>query len=232
MSEGRPGIRPLQSREVSGSRPKFKTARKCEGLIRRKHFESGREAYLDRFAQFSVVAAREAMRDSGLELTPRLRENGAVFAAQPWEGSRHRNGIRGPLRFRSRPRSSADDSQNHGERRSQPNFDGLGTYGTDVHGFDCVFFGQSCNRPGVSAWCVTVRSEMAVTGGSEAPFMIGLLKAWEAMRVISLRHLPAVQQGSQRHDPGRRWRDDDPRASRSRQGARRENLLRNLRLWG
>ena len=53
--------------------------RRCAASNPEKYFESGREAYLDRFAQFSVVAAREAMLDSGLELTPALRENGAVI---------------------------------------------------------------------------------------------------------------------------------------------------------
>jgi len=45
-------------------------------------------------------------------------------------------------------------------------------------------------------------AEMAVTGGSEAPFVIGMLKAWEANARDCARHLPAVQQGSQGHDPG------------------------------
>ena len=33
---------------------------------------------MDRFAQFAVVAAKEAMAQSGLELTPAMREDGAV----------------------------------------------------------------------------------------------------------------------------------------------------------
>ena len=35
------------------------------------------------------------------------------------------------------------------------------------------------------AWCATGEAELAVTGGSEALFTIGMLKAWEAMRVIA-----------------------------------------------
>ena len=44
-------------------------------------------------------------------------------------------------------------------------------------------------------------SDVALTGGSEAPFSYGILKAWEAMRVISPDCLPSVFEGPQRHDP-------------------------------
>ena len=37
-------------------------ALKCDGYDPLRHFEGGKDAYLDRFAQFSVVAAREAFR--------------------------------------------------------------------------------------------------------------------------------------------------------------------------
>ena len=68
LSEGRPGIKPIESVDVSRVPMKLLNAAQVRGFHAEKHFESGREAYLDRFAQFSVVAAREALRDSGLEL--------------------------------------------------------------------------------------------------------------------------------------------------------------------
>src|SRR5580700_4409156 len=74
LSEGRPGIGPLESIDVSRVAIKIQNGAQVRGFNADKHFEAGREAYLDRFSQFSVVAAREALRDSGLELTPATRE--------------------------------------------------------------------------------------------------------------------------------------------------------------
>ena len=61
LSEGRSGIAPLQSKQVSGISAKIQNGAQVRGFDPEKYFESGRDAYLDRFAQFSVVAAREAM---------------------------------------------------------------------------------------------------------------------------------------------------------------------------
>ena len=49
---------------------KIQNGAEVRGFDPLKHFAGGKDAQLDRFAQFSVVAAREAMGDSGLELTP------------------------------------------------------------------------------------------------------------------------------------------------------------------
>src|SRR5215469_6114412 len=78
LSEGRPGIAPIESIDVSRIALKLQNAAQVRGFCPEKHFDAGRDAYLDRFAQFSVVAAREALKDSGLELTPALKQNGAI----------------------------------------------------------------------------------------------------------------------------------------------------------
>ena len=81
LSEGRPAIGPLQSEDGSrvGVEVRIQNVAAVRGFDPLKYFEGGKDAQLDRFAQFSVVAAREAMKDSGLELTPALRESGAVI---------------------------------------------------------------------------------------------------------------------------------------------------------
>ncbi|MGA2901795.1 MAG: beta-ketoacyl synthase N-terminal-like domain-containing protein, partial [Candidatus Acidiferrales bacterium] len=79
LSQGRCAIGPLKNVDRSRVSLKMENGAEVQGFDPTQHFEGGKEAYLDRFAQFSVVAARQAIRDSGLDLTPALRYAGAVI---------------------------------------------------------------------------------------------------------------------------------------------------------
>src|SRR5580704_7537865 len=72
LSEGRPAIGPIKGADCSTLR--FKNGAEVNGYDPVKHFEGGKDAYIDRFAHFSVAAAREARRNSGLKLTEEMRE--------------------------------------------------------------------------------------------------------------------------------------------------------------
>src|SRR3984893_5510492 len=76
LREGRSGIGAIQSADCSTLR--FQNGAEVRGYDASKHFEGGKDAYIDRFAQFSVIAAREALCDSGVELTSVLREGAAI----------------------------------------------------------------------------------------------------------------------------------------------------------
>ena len=76
LSEGRAAIGPIKGADCSTLR--FKNGAEVTGYDPVQHFPGGKDAYIDRFAQFSVVAAREALRNSGLELTPEMRERSAI----------------------------------------------------------------------------------------------------------------------------------------------------------
>jgi len=185
LSEGRPGIRPLQYKEVSGITAKMQNGAQVQGFKPEEHFESGREAYLDRFAQFSVVSAREALRDSGLELTPALRENGAVICGSAVGGQQAiETGFEDLYvsgRGRVHPLTIPKTMANAGASGISMDIGLTGpTYTVSTA---C----SSANHAIGQAFRL-VRDgdvDVAVTGGSEAPFTLGLLKAWEAMRVIS-----------------------------------------------
>src|ERR1700739_4054975 len=184
-SEGRPGIGPIESVDVPRVPMKLLNAAQVRGFNAEKHFESGREAYLDRFAQFSVVAAREALRDSGLELNATLRENGAVVCGTAVGGqSAIEIGFEDLYvsgRGRVHPLTIPKTMANAGA--SQISMD-LGFTGPTY----TVATACSSSNHAIGQAFRMVRdgdAEMAVTGGSEAPFTIGLLKAWEAMRVIA-----------------------------------------------
>lgn len=185
LSEGRPAIGLLESVDVSRVPMKPMNAAQVRGFDAEKHFESGREAYLDRFAQFSVVAAREALRDSGLALTPALRENGAVVCGTAVGGqSAIEAGFedlyvsgRGRVHPLTIPKTMANAGASHISMD-------LGVTGpTYTVSTAC----SSANHAIGQAFRLVreAEAEMAVTGGSEAPFVIGILKAWEAMRVIA-----------------------------------------------
>ncbi len=180
---GRPGIGPIKSLDCSTLR--FQNGAEVRGYDATKHFEDGREAYFDRFAQFSVVAAREAMRHSGVELTPELRERSAIVCGSAVGGQSSIEAgfedlwVQG--RGRVHPLTIPKTMANAGA--SQISMD-LGLSGpTYTISTAC----SSANHAIGQAFRLVRdgESDLAVTGGSEAMFTIGMLKAWEAMRVIA-----------------------------------------------
>ncbi len=192
LSEGRSAIGPIQS--VIGPDPpvdlsritvKIQNGAEVRGFDAAKHFEGGRENYLDRFAQFSVVAAREAMRDAGLALTPEQKQNGAIVcgSAVGGQGAIEAGFVdlyvsdRGRVHPLTIPKTMANAGASHISMET-----GLGGPSYTVS-TAC----SSANHAIGQAFRL-VRAgdaDVAITGGSEAPFTLGMLKAWEAMRVIA-----------------------------------------------
>ena len=185
LREGRPGIRPLQDLDCARVGLKVGNGAQVRGFDATEHFEGGREAYQDRFAQFSVIAAREAIRHSGLELTPALRERGAIVCGSAVGGqSSIETGFEDLYisgRGRVHPLTIPKTMANAGA--SQISME-LGITGpTYTVSTAC----SSANHAIGQAFRLVSGglADMAVTGGSEAPFTLGILKAWEAMRVIA-----------------------------------------------
>lgn len=183
LREGRPGIGAIQSADCSTLR--FQNGAEVRGYDALKHFEGGRDAYIDRFAQFSVIAAREALRDSGVELTPEMRELAAIVCGSAVGGQAALEAgfedlyVQG--RGRVHPLTIPKTMANAGASQismdlhlSGPAYTVSTACSSSNHAIGQAFH---LVRDG--------RAEIAVTGGSEAPFTIGLLKAWEAMRVIA-----------------------------------------------
>ena len=78
LRQGRGGIGPIQSTDML--RLPLSERRRSEGLhATRPYFEDRRADFMDRFAQFAVIAAREAVDDAGVEWTPELRETAAII---------------------------------------------------------------------------------------------------------------------------------------------------------
>jgi nodulation protein E len=183
LREGRCAIAPIQSLDVSELR--FQNAAEVPQYDSATHFSPEQASLLDRFAQFALIAAREALRDSGLSLTDGLRENTAVICGSCIGGQStqdvgfvdlytlHKGRVH-PLTI---PRTMA----NAGASQISMEF------GTTGPAFTISTACSSANHAIGQAFRMIRCGEaaVAVAGGSEAPLSFGLLKAWEAMRVIA-----------------------------------------------
>src|SRR6202000_2640684 len=74
LSAGRAAIGPIAAVDVSTL--KFKNGAEASGFNAEEY--GLKPEFLDRFAQFAAVAAREAMRSSGLVVTPELAQRSAI----------------------------------------------------------------------------------------------------------------------------------------------------------
>jgi len=183
LSEGRPAIGPIKGADCSTLR--FKNGAEVTGYDPVKHFEGGKDAYIDRFAQFSVVAAREAMRNSGLKLTQEMRERSAIVCGSAVGGQASiEAGFedlwvqgRGRVHPLTIPKTMANAGASHIAMdlgMSGPTYTVSTACSSANHAIGQAF---RLVRDG--------EADVAMTGGSEAMFTIGMLKAWEAMRVIA-----------------------------------------------
>lgn len=183
LSGGRPAIGAISGFDSSTLR--FQNGAQVRGFDALKHFEGGKDAQIDRFAQFCVVAAREALRDSGIDLTPELRERSAVVCGSAVGGQAALEAGfedlyvagRGRVHPLTIPKTMINAGASHISmdlRLSGPTYTVSTACSSSNHAIGQAF---RIVRDG--------DAEIAVTGGSEAPFTIGLLKAWEAMRVIA-----------------------------------------------
>jgi nodulation protein E len=140
---------------------------------------------IDRFAQFAVVAAQEAVRHSGIEWTPELRENTAIVTGSCVGGQSTENtgfyDVYKMGKTRVHPMTIPKTMANAGASAISLTFGITGPAFT-------ISTACSSSAHAIGQAFTMVRSGMcdfAVTGGSEAPFSYGILKAWEAMRVVS-----------------------------------------------
>jgi len=183
LAAGRSAIRPLTL--VAPGAVRFPNAAEVPDYDPMRHFEEKEELLLDRFAQFAAVAAREAVRASGIEFSPELGERTAIVLgcsgggkSTEDDGFHHLYALKEP---RVSPLTIARAMSNAGASRVSLE------YGITGPVFTISTACSSANHALGQAFRM-VRSgevEVAIAGGSEAPLSMGFLKAWEAMRVVS-----------------------------------------------
>jgi nodulation protein E len=183
VTECRSGIGPIHSVDIS--RLRFKNGAQIPGYDGSKHFEANRIRLLDPFSQFALIAAREALQGSGMTLTPALREKTAIVTGSSMGGQYTQDAGFVDLYQRNRtkvdplilPRAMA----NAGASQISIEFGVTGPAYT-ISTACC----SSNHAIGQAFWMIRNGiADLAIAGGSEAPFSLGPLKAWESLRVIS-----------------------------------------------
>ncbi|HWE49835.1 MAG TPA: beta-ketoacyl-[acyl-carrier-protein] synthase family protein [Bryobacteraceae bacterium] len=183
LREGRCGMIPLT--DPAHREFRFRNGAEVTGFNAADHFGLKEADMMDRFAQFAVVAAREAVAHSGLEWTEELRENSAIVTGSCIGGQATEDqGFFDVYKMgkpRVHPMTIPKTMANAGASAISLEFGITGPAFT-------IATACSSSAHAIGQAFHMVRSGMcdvAITGGSEAPFSYGVLKAWEAMRVVS-----------------------------------------------
>ncbi|HXP47846.1 MAG TPA: beta-ketoacyl-[acyl-carrier-protein] synthase family protein [Terriglobales bacterium] len=183
LCAGRSGIAPITSVDTSNVR--FQNGAEVRNYDPAQHFERAQADLLDRFAQFALIAARQAVRDSGIVFTPELRQRTAIITGssvggqctqdtQFWAVYRNNSPRVHPLTI---PRIMPNAGASHISME----------FGISGPAYTVSTACASSNHAiGQAFWMVrSGAAELAIAGGSETPFSFGFLKAWEAMRVVA-----------------------------------------------
>jgi nodulation protein E len=150
-----------------------------------QYFDEKELGLLDRFAQFGVIAAREAVAAAGIDWTAQLRETTAIVTGSCTGGQTTEDEGFVNLYRKNSPRVNPFTIPRTMENAAASRI----SLETGVVG-PTYTISTACSSSnhaiGQAFWMVrSGAAEMAITGGSEAVFSLGFLKAWEAMRVVS-----------------------------------------------
>ena len=183
LRQGRSGIAPIESTDASQLR--FRNGAEVRGYSHQGYFEDRQADFMDRFAQFAVIAAREAVTCAGVEWTPELRETAAIITGSCVGGQSTEDvGFHDVYKMglnRVHPLTIPKTMANAGASHISMEFGITGPSYTISTA--CSSAGHAI---GQAFWMVRNGiTDLALAGGSEAPFSFGILKAWEAMRVVS-----------------------------------------------
>ncbi|MCL3882450.1 beta-ketoacyl-[acyl-carrier-protein] synthase family protein [Marivita sp. GX14005] len=183
MRDGHCGIGPLEFRDVE--RLSIRIGAQVRGFEPSAHFTPQQLALYDRFTQFALIAAREAMAQSGLELTDDLSRRAGVVLGSSGGGM-----------------TTTDDNYRavyqEGKNRVHP-FVVPKLMNNAAASHISMTFNLQGPSFTVSTACASSNHAMSqafqmvhgglspvmLTGGSEAMLCFGGVKAWEGLRVMS-----------------------------------------------
>jgi nodulation protein E len=180
LAAGRSGIAPLAG--ALAGQTTVQVGAQARGFDPLAHFDPKRLDLLDRFSQFALVAACEAVRDAGLD--PSGDRTAVVLGAGMGGKTTEDEGFHqlyalGQKRFSPFliPRSMANAAA------SQITME----FGITGPGLTISTACSSANHA-IGLALGMIRSglvDTALAGGSEAPFSLGSLRGWEAVRVMA-----------------------------------------------
>jgi len=177
----RSGIGPIT--QVDTSRLRFHNGSEIQGFDPAEHFSE--VTWLDRFAQLGIVAARDAIADSALRWNDELRSRTGVITGSCLGGMGTEDAFYFDLYHENKsrlsptavPRIMSNAVASHVAMEQK--FTGAS--------FTTSTACSSANHAiGQAFWLLRQGTlDCALTGGSEAPIVLGHLKAWEGMRVVA-----------------------------------------------
>jgi nodulation protein E len=184
MREGRSAIGPMSTLPRESLR--FGIAAEVRDFDPLAHFDEKRIILLDRVSQFALVAAREAIAQSGIDFgNEAIAENTAVVIGTGVGGEQTHDAASRRLYAENNPRlhpltivrlmanaPACHISIEHG--LAGPSFATVSACASSNHAIAQAFH---MVRGGVA--------DAAIAGGSEACITLGVVKAWEAMRVMA-----------------------------------------------
>jgi nodulation protein E len=183
LASGRSAIGPITVANIASL--KFQNGAEVAAFNPDDYFPGNEADFLDRFAQFAIVAAREAIAASALDFRNRLSEKTTVITGSSIGGQSSQDAgfwaVYHERQNRVHPLTIPRTMPNAGASAISMEF------GIRGPAYNISTACSSSNHAiGQAFWAVrSGLAEIAVTGGCEAPLSFGILKAWEAMRVVS-----------------------------------------------
>jgi nodulation protein E len=181
LKSGSSGIAPLQS--IPTDSLKMCIGAQVRNFSPEASFTPSLLPLLDRFSQFALLAAQEAVENAGLDQNL-LASAGAVIGTgcggkETDEETYHRLYLEG--KKRAHPLTIPKGMPSAAASQVSMQFGIQGPVFT-------VSSACSSSNHAIAQAVLMIRSgiiDVALAGGTDAPFTVGLLKAWDAMRVVS-----------------------------------------------
>jgi nodulation protein E len=183
MCAGAPGIGPLLG--LAGHDLRTTIAAQLKGWDPLVHFDDKRLVMLDPVSQYALVAAREAVAQSGLHFDGELAERSAVVIGTGIGGAQTHDQMSMRLYGEKNPRVHPMTIV-----RVMPNAPASQIsleFGLRGPAFAVASACASSNHALAQALALlrSGEADVALAGGAEACITVGTVKAWEAMRVLA-----------------------------------------------
>lgn len=183
LREGRCGIERMTLVDAAAFR--FQNGAEVRGYDPARYFAPKQIDMIDRFAQFAAIAAREAVADAGVVWDDELRERCAIVTGSCVGGKTMEDQgfweIYKLGKPRVHPMTIPRTMANAGASFISMDMGIVGPAWT-------VSTACSSSTHAIGQAFRMIRAgdtDIAIAGGSEATFTFGILRAWEAMRVVS-----------------------------------------------
>jgi 3-oxoacyl-[acyl-carrier-protein] synthase II len=179
---GRSGVHRLPSSISQGLRSPIGASANFDG---KDYFEPPRLRLLDRVSQLALVAAREAIADSRLDFAAEKRERCGVFVGTGMGGAETTEEGYHTLYARQSDRIKPYSVLN-AMANAPAAWIGI-DYG--LHG-PMLTYSTACSSSAVALGEAARRiqhgdADVMLAGGAEAPLVVGVLRAWDAMRTLA-----------------------------------------------